>query len=96
MKIRNILHQGLRLLIENDEAAALPADAVPKLRRIVAFLQAMETEDALRNVPTWKAHRLTGARKGVWALHIERNWRLSFKIDQENFEIMDLDYEDYH
>ena len=96
MKISNIKHRGLRLLIEDDEAAGLPADAVPKLQRVVAFLQAMETEEALRTVPTWKAHRLIGARRGVWSLHITRNWRLTFKIEQKDLEIIDLDYEDYH
>ena len=96
MKIRNIVHKALRRLIENDEAAALPADVVPKLRRIVAFLQTMMTEDELRTVPTWKAHQLTGGRKGTWALHVTRNWRLTFQIDGEDIEIIDLDYEDYH
>jgi toxin HigB-1 len=43
----------------------------------------------------WKAHQLTGDRKGVWSLHVTRNWRLTFWIDDEN-EISDLNLEDYH
>lgn len=96
MRIRNIVHKGLRRLVEDDVAAGLPADAVPKLRRIVDFLVAMASEDQLRAVPTWKAHQLTGDRKGTWALHVTRNWRLTFRIDHDEIEIIDLDYEDYH
>jgi proteic killer suppression protein len=42
----------------------------------------------------WKAHQLAGARKGVWSLHVTRNWRLTFQIKDN--EILDVDYEDYH
>ncbi|KZD11555.1 type II toxin-antitoxin system RelE/ParE family toxin [Oceanibaculum pacificum] len=96
MKIGNVVHKGLRRFIEEDDAAGLPADAVPKLRRIVSFLQDMETEDELRTVPSWKAHRLAGDRKESWSLFVTRNWRITFRIDKAGIEIVDLDYEDYH
>ena len=54
----------------------------------------MQDPDKLRAFPLWKAHQLTGDRKGVWSLHVTRNWRLTFQI--ENSEIVDVDYEDYH
>lgn len=47
-------------------------------------------------MPTWKAHQLTGDRKGVWSLFVTRNWRITFTIDRDEIEIVDLDYEDYH
>ncbi len=56
----------------------------------------MEDEAELRSVPGWKAHQLTGDRKGVWSLSLTRNWRLTFRIDRTGLEIIDLDYEDYH
>lgn len=56
----------------------------------------MEHEDELRTVRTWKAHRLTGDRKGTWSLFVSKNWRLTFGIDQAEIELIDLDYEDYH
>jgi toxin HigB-1 len=43
-----------------------------------------------------KAHQLTGNRKGTWSLTVTRNWRITFRIDQHEGEIFDLDYEDYH
>ena len=96
MRIRNVVHKGLRRFIEDDDATGLQAAVVPKVRRIVTFLQDMEQEDELRTVPNWKAHQLTGDRKGTWSLFVTKNWRMTFRIDQDEIEIIDLDYEDYH
>lgn len=89
-------HKGLRRLIEADDASGLQAPFVDKIRKIVSFLQDMEREDELRTVPSWKAHQLTGDRKGTWSLFVSKNWRLTFQIEQTEIEIIDLDYEDYH
>jgi proteic killer suppression protein len=72
----------------------LPADAVDKLRKMLAFLDAIATEEEVRDIPTWKAHKLTGNRRGTWSLHVTRNWRLTFEIDDK--DIADVDFEDYH
>jgi toxin HigB-1 len=56
----------------------------------------MESEDELALVPHWKAHRLAGDRKGAWSLFVSRNWRLTFRVDKDELEILDLDFEDYH
>ena len=95
MKIRDVVHKGLRRFIEKDEASGLQPAVVAKIRRMVSFLQDMEKEDELRTVPSWKAHQLTGDRKGTWSLFVTKNWRMTFRIDQEEIEIIDLNYEDY-
>jgi toxin HigB-1 len=65
MKIRNVIHNGLRRFVEDDDASGLqPADVV-KVQRIVSFLQDMGQEDELGNAQSWKAHMLTGDRKGT-------------------------------
>jgi proteic killer suppression protein len=96
MKIRNVIHKGLRRLIEHGDGSALPAAVVPKIVRIVSFLQDMTQEDELLQVPTWRAHRMTGDRRGAWSLSVTRNWRITFRIDEYEIEIVDLDYQDYH
>jgi proteic killer suppression protein len=96
MRIRNVVHRGLRRFIENDDPSGLPAAVAEKIRKIVSFLQDMENEAELRSVPVWKAHQMTGDRKGVFSLSVTKNWRITFKIDREEIEIIDLDYEDYH
>jgi proteic killer suppression protein len=63
---------------------------------MVTFLQEMEDARELRDVPSWRVHQLTGDRKGTWSLTITRSWRLTFRIDRTEGEILDLDYEDYH
>ena len=96
MKISNVIHKGLRRFIEDNDSSGLPAVVVPKIRKIVSFLQDMDQESELRTVPSWKAHPMTGDRKGTWSLAVTRNWRITFQIDQTEIEIIDLDYEDYH
>ena len=96
MRIRNVLHKGLMRFIERDDASGLQPDLVGKIGRMVAFLQDMALENELLSVPTWKAHRLTGDRKGTWRLFVTRNWRMTFQISADEIEIIDLNYEDYH
>ena len=96
MKIRNVIHKGLRRFIEDDDASGLQPAVVIKVQRIVSFLQDMEREEELRTVPSWKAHMLTGDLNGTWSLFVTKNWRMTFWIDCDEIEIVDLDYEDYH
>jgi proteic killer suppression protein len=96
VKIRNVIHKGLRRFILNDDDAGLPAAVVSKVGKIVSFLQDMEEEGELRTVPSWKAHQMTGDRKGTWSLFVTRNWRITFRIDKAEIQIIDLDYEDHH
>ena len=94
MKIRNFVHKGLKKLYLEDSAQGLPPDTVNKLRAMLTFLQDMPDPEKLRALPLWKAHQLTANRKGVWSLHVTRNWRLTFQI--KDGEIWDVNYEDYH
>jgi len=94
LRIRNFVHKGLKRLYVEDSSKGLPPDTVDKLRAMLTFLQDMRDPETLRAFPLWKAHPLAGARKGVWSLHVTRNWRLTFQI--RDGEILDVDYEDYH
>ena len=82
--------------MDDDNASGLPARQVDKIRKILAFLQDMEREDELRAFPSWKPHRLGGDRRGTWSLSVTRNWRITFRIDRTEGDLIDLDYEDYH
>ena len=95
MKIRSFAHKGLKRLYEEDKAKGVPPDTVDKLRKMLAYLDDMESPEEMRALTGWKAHTLTGNRKGVWSLSVTRNRRLTFCIDAEN-EICDLNLEDYH
>ena len=95
MKIRGFLHKGLKRLYEDDTAKGVPPESADKLRKMLAFLDAMQEADELRTLAAWKAHTLTGDRKGTWSLSLTRNRRLTFWIDDEP-QICDLNLEDYH
>jgi len=79
-----------------DSVKALPPDTVDKLRKMLAYLDDMEDPEELRTLTAWKAHTLTGDRKGTWSLSVTRNRRLTFRIDAAEREICDVNLEDYH
>jgi plasmid maintenance system killer protein len=60
MKVRSIAHKRLRRLYEDNSSKDLSADTVDKLRKMLAFLDAMQDPEQLRALPTWKAHILAG------------------------------------
>jgi len=96
MRIRNFVHKGLRQLYEDDVVRGVPPDTVEKLRKMLTYLDEMESADELPVLPMWKAHRLSGNRRGVWSLSVTANRRLTFRIDEPMKEICDLNLEDYH
>lgn len=96
VKIRDFAHKGLKRLYAEDSTKGVPPDAVDKLRKMFAYLEDMEDPEELRTLAAWKAHMLTGDRKGTWSLNVTRNRRLTFRIDTAEREICDVDLEDYH
>jgi toxin HigB-1 len=96
MKIRNFVHKGLKRLYVEDSGRGVPPDTVDKLRKMFAYMDDMQDPEELRALPSWKVHTLTGDRKGTWSLSVTRNRRLTFRIDQAEREIFDVNLEDYH
>jgi proteic killer suppression protein len=101
MKIRDFVHKGLKRLYEEDSAKGVPPESADKLRKMLAFLDGMDSPEELRALPTWKAHALTGDRKGTWSLSVTANLRLTFRIDSagrraNEHEIREVNLEDYH
>jgi proteic killer suppression protein len=95
VEVKTIAHKGLRRFIEDGVTSGLPAAPLAKIATIVSFLDAAPGVEAIQKLQTWKAHQLTGDRKGTWSLTVTRNWRITFAINEQN-EIEDLDFEDYH
>ena len=96
MKIRNFAHKGLNRLYSEGSVKGVPPDTVNKLRKILAYLDDVESPEELRALGSWKAHTLAGDRKGTWSLSVTRNRRLTFRIDTAETEVCDLNLEDYH
>lgn len=86
-------HKGLRNLFEQDDARKVKADQVDRLRLILSALdQTSGVQDM--NQPTFRLHPLKGSSKGVWAVTVRANWRVTFRF--ERGDAYDVDLEDYH
>lgn len=96
VKIRNFTHKGLKGLYAEDSVRGVPPAPADKLRKMLAFIDDMQDPEELRSLPVWKAHTLTGDRKGTWSLSVTRNRRLTFRIDPTEQEVCDVNLEDYH
>lgn len=95
MQIESIRHKALRRFAETGFSRGLPAHSVDRLRNMLTYIDAIEAEEELCVPPNFGAHKLTGDRKGEWALTVTRNWRLTFRIN-ESGAVEDMDLEDYH
>ncbi|HYK87273.1 MAG TPA: type II toxin-antitoxin system RelE/ParE family toxin, partial [Acidobacteriota bacterium] len=93
MLIRKVVHRGLRRFIQRDDASGLPPAGVEKIRNILTFLQEMNDVRELQDILSWRAHQLSGDRKGTWSLTVTRNWRITFRIEPSEREIVALDFE---
>jgi proteic killer suppression protein len=95
MQIGSIRHKALRRFAETGSSKGLPSGSVDRLRRMLAYIDAIEAVEELRVPPNYGAHQLTGDRKDEWALTVTRNWRMTFRVNAAG-AIEDMDLEDYH
>ena len=95
MQIESIRHKALRKYAETGSPKGLPAGSVDRLRRMFAYIDAIETADELRVPPNFGAHQLTGDRRGEWSLFVTKNWRMTFRVNAAG-AVVDMDLEDYH
>lgn len=93
MDIESIRHKALRRLYLGGQTKGLIEPA--RLIDMFAFIAAAGNFERLEQPPNFGFHPLTGGRKGVFAMTVTRNWRLTFtKVNEQT--IADLDLEDYH
>ena len=95
MIIRSISHKGLRRLIEDGATSGVPAGSAAKIEAMITFLSLAPDVEVVRKLQAWKAHQLTGDRRGVWSFSVTRNWRLTFEVSADG-AIENLNFEDYH
>ena len=86
-------HKGLKLFAERGDRSKLNADHAPRIRRILAALD-HATSPREMAFPGWRFHELTGDRAGVYAVTVNKNWRITFIFVGQ--DAADVDLEDYH
>lgn len=86
-------HKGLERFYRTGLTAGIQAKHAKKLRAILIRLNAARVIDDM-NYSGSKLHPLKGDKKGLWALSVNANWRITFVFDGGNVDI--VDYVDYH
>ena len=94
MQIQSINHRGLRRLIEDNDEREIRGDLVRRIRRVITALVLADGPETILGPPGWRIHQLSGDRAGTWSISVSGNWRITFKVEDD--EILDLNLEDYH
>ncbi len=91
--IRSFAHKGLERFFRAGSASGIQAKHANRLRLILAQLdQSTAVQDM--DFPGSRLHPLKGNRKGVWSVTVQANWRITFRFENGDAEI--VNYEDYH
>ncbi len=86
-------HKGLEAFYKTGSLAGIQPIHAKRLReQLTALSVAQKPEDLKR--PAWRLHGLTGDRAGFLAITVQANWRVIFRFDGADVEL--VDYLDYH
>lgn len=91
--IRSFRHKGLQAFYETGSKAGILPQHAARLRELLAALDAAAGPQDLGR-PSWRLHALSGDLRGLWAVTVQTNWRLTFRFEGSDVEL--LDYLDYH
>ena len=91
--IKSFQHRGLEKFFRTGSKAGIqPAHAV----RLEILLTALNAAGRVGNmdVSGWALHPLKGKLEGYWSVKVSGNWRMTFRFDRGDAEV--VDYQDYH
>ncbi len=91
--IKSFKHKGLEKLFLTGSKAGIQAAHAKRLRLILGRLNAA-TNSKDMNLPGLHLHELKGNRQGTWSVRVSGNWRITFRFNGVDVEI--VNYEDYH
>ena len=91
--IRRFRHKGLERWFRQGDLRRINAKFGPHLQRMLDMIDQATAVEQL-DIPGMNLHSLKGERKGMSAMIVYGNWRLTFRFDGE--DAMDLNLEDYH
>jgi len=91
--IRSFRHKGLEAFYRSGSKAGIQPAHAAKLRvQLTALEFARRPEDM--NAPGWRWQPLKGDRRGFHSVTVNGNWRMIFRFDNGDAEL--VDYLDYH
>ena len=91
--IKSFKHKGLERFYKTGSTAGIQSKHKNRLRLILSNLEQAESPDDM-DLPGLRLHELKGSRKEVYSVTVNGNWRVTFKFNSRDAEI--VNYEDYH
>ncbi|MGD0465896.1 MAG: type II toxin-antitoxin system RelE/ParE family toxin [Gammaproteobacteria bacterium] len=86
-------HKGLKLFFEEGITKGIQAKHSKILKTQLLLLNTASSAVDM-NIPAFKLHMLKGKMKGLYAITVNANWRLTFGFKDKN--VILVNYEDYH
>ena len=93
MAIEGFRHKGLERFFASGNKSGIQPKHADRLRLILGRLN-VATGPRDMNLPGLDLHQLRGDRKGVWAVKVSGNWRVTFVFSGKDVDR--VNYEDYH
>ena len=91
--IISFIHKGLEKFYNSGSTAGIQQNHSKRLKLILSNLDQAESPNDM-DLPGLKLHELKGDRKGIWSVKVNGNWRVTFRFEGRDAEI--VNYEDYH
>ncbi|HHF1669529.1 TPA: type II toxin-antitoxin system RelE/ParE family toxin [Haemophilus influenzae] len=91
--ILSFKHKGLERFFKTGSTSGIQTKHASKLNLLLTALDAAQTPLDMA-VPSWNLHPLKGNLAEHWSVKVNGNWRLTFRFNEGNVEI--VDYQDYH
>lgn len=92
--IKSFRHKGLEAFFVTSNKAGIQPHHAAKLRLQLSALHAAQFIEDLRAPVSWRLHQLSAEFEGYWSLTVNGNWRIVFRFDGQDAEL--VDYLDYH
>ena len=91
--IKSFRHKGLEAFFLRGTKAGIQAHHAAKLRIMLTALDYAKRPDDM-NAPGWRLHGLSGDMKGFFSITVNGNWRVIFRFNGKDAEL--VEYLDYH
>jgi proteic killer suppression protein len=91
--IKSFRHKGLEAFCKTGSLAGIQPIHAKRLREQLTALGVAHGPEDLAH-PCWRLHGLAGDRNGFFSLTVQANWRMIFRFDGTDVEL--VDYLDYH
>ena len=91
--IVSFAHKGLERYFRTGSKSGIQSVHAARLTLILSLLDVAKSADDM-NVPGFGLHPLKGDMNGYFSVKVSGNWRLIFKQNGDDMEL--VDYLDYH